>query len=56
MLLIFFSLFALAILVWAFRVEGMTEEDSEKVIELINKAQITEKQAIVAEVKHTEIK
>lgn len=35
MLLIFFSLFTLAILVWAFRAEGETQYD-DRVIELIN--------------------
>ena len=50
------SIIALAILVTAFRAEGMTPEDSDKVIELIRKGELTEKQAIVSDVKHEVLK
>ena len=47
------SIIALAILVTAFRAEGMTPEDSDKVIQLLESA---EKKAIVADVKHEVLK
>lgn len=50
------SIIALAILVTALRAEGMTPEDSDKVIELIRKGELTEKQAIVSDVKHEELR
>ena len=50
------SIIALAILVTALRAEGMTPEDSDKVIELIRKGELTEKQAIVSDVKHEVLK
>jgi len=50
------SIIALAILVTALRTEGMAPEDSDKVIELIRKAQLTEKQVVVAEIKHEVLK
>jgi len=56
MLIMFFALVALAILVTALRTEGMAPEDSDKVIELIRKWELTEKQVVVAEVKHEVLK
>ena len=50
------SIIALAILVTSLRAEGMTPEDSDKVIELIRKGELTEKQAIVSDVKHEVLK
>ena len=52
-LIMFFALVALAILVTAFRVEWMTEEDSDKIINLLEGA---EKKAIVSDVKHEVLK
>lgn len=43
-------------LLFYMKAEGMTEQDSQKVIELIEKSTLSEKQQIVAEVKHTELK
>lgn len=50
------SIIALAILVTSLRTEGMAPEDSDKVIELIRKAQLTEKQVVVADIKHEVLK
>lgn len=50
------SIIALAILVTSLRAEGMTPEDSDKVIELIRKGELTEKQVVVADVKHEVLK
>ena len=36
----------------AYSLTNMTEEDSKKVIELIEKTKITPKEAIVSDVKH----
>lgn len=53
---IFLALALVPFLLFYMKAEGMTEQDSQKVIELIENAKLTEKQAIVAEVKHTENK
>lgn len=55
-IVIFCSLIVLAILVTSLRAEGMNPEDSDKVIELIRKGELTEKQVVVADVKHEVLK